>query len=337
MPRKRQKGLHSTDLASRADQPICVFKQFKGITFLPSEILLEIVSGFSDDPSIDAAEYREGLNIIRALSQTCRELRSVYLPLLWKQVEACSTAGPVAWHIQVGSALERKSKGLLQSNYLISFVQVIIVSLTRYQTAIILPAFAQCLSILPNLHTIKIVHAHSKMMSHLKSAFAWRIFPAVRCVSLPTSAHAILRCCPAVEDVACIVGDGSTLISAIATGKCNKLTKLSGVTPNKLMAKRLAKAAPNLRSISVRADLDSIQGLVVLQSLNVLVIDFPMLLSIPDKKKERDIYVNAARTVMQGSKFEGEKSINLRLNLLKEVSVPLPECRVWTETEVVIV
>jgi len=114
------------------------------------------------------------------------------------------------------------------------------------------------------------------MMSHLKSAFTERTFPAVRCVSLPTSAHAILRCCPAVEDVACIVGDGSTLISAIATGKCNKLTKLSGVTPNKLMAKReshlewlffwvpdlwcylgLAKAAPNLRSISVRADLVS--------------------------------------------------------------------------------
>jgi hypothetical protein len=316
-----------------------MFRQFKGITYLPSEILFEIVSGFSDNPSVDAIAYREGLNTIRALSQTCRELRSVYLPLLWKRVETCSTSGTAAWHIQVSSALERKSKGLMQSNYLVSYVQVIIVTLTRYQTATILPAFAQCLSVLPNLHTIKVAHAHSKIMSYLKSAFEGKTFPAVRTVSLPSSAHAILRCCPAVEDVTCTVGDGGTLISAIAAGKCNRLTKLSGITPNSYMAKRLAKAAPNLRSIFVRAQLESIKGLVVLQNLNMLGVDFPIMLSVPNKKKERDIYVDAARTVMRGSKYEGEKSIKLTLNLRSEVpaAVALWNCKLWTETEVVIV
>lgn len=116
--------------------------------------------------------------------------------------------------------------------------RVIVVTLTRYQTATILPAFAQCLSILPNLHTIEIAHAHSKMMSHLKSAFEGKKFPTVRTVSLPSCAHAILRCCPAVENVTCTSGDGGTLISALAAAKCNKLTKVSGITPNTFMANR---------------------------------------------------------------------------------------------------
>jgi hypothetical protein len=116
--------------------------------------------------------------------------------------------------------------------------RVIVVALTRYQTATVLPAFAQCLSILPNLHTIRIVRAHSKMMSHLKSVFEGKTFPTVRTLFLPSCAHAILRCCPAVENVTCTGGDGGTLISALAATKCNKLTKVSGITPNAFMANR---------------------------------------------------------------------------------------------------
>jgi len=211
------------------------------------------------------------------------------------------------------------------------------VTLTRYQTATILPAFAQCLTILPNLHTIKIVHAHSKMMSHLKSAFEGKTFPTVRNVSLPSCAHAILRCCPAVEDVACTRGGGSTLISALAAGKCNKLTKLSGITPNEFMAKRLAKAAPNLSSIFIRANLETIKGLTVMKNLNMLVIEFPMALSGWAQKKEREIFVDAARTVMRGSKYKGEKSITLKLTLRKEVSLPKVHYEMLTETEIIIV
>lgn len=102
-----------------ADQPAHVLEQFKGITFFPSELLLEIVSDFRGS----SAAHPEELNTIRALSQTCKRLRSVYLPLLWKRVDASITVGRSAWHIQVGHALERKSQGLIQSDYLASYVQ----------------------------------------------------------------------------------------------------------------------------------------------------------------------------------------------------------------------
>jgi len=51
------------------------------------------------------------------------------------------------------------------------------VSLTRYQFTKILPAFVNALEMLPNLHTLRICHAHSQMSTYLKSAFEGHVFP----------------------------------------------------------------------------------------------------------------------------------------------------------------
>lgn len=99
----------------------------KGLVALPSELFLEIVDYF---PEIDVpiilesrqtlpVEFRERFAALRALSQTCKELRSIVLPLAWERLEACTTAGnPTAFYREVGTTLERKCIGLMQSDHL---------------------------------------------------------------------------------------------------------------------------------------------------------------------------------------------------------------------------
>ncbi|KAF7974252.1 hypothetical protein HWV62_13152 [Athelia sp. TMB] len=73
-----------------------------GIVALPSELLLEIASNFTEISVIEVRRnppslpdhYRQRFNALRALSQTCKELRSVCLPLAWERLEACTVAGP---------------------------------------------------------------------------------------------------------------------------------------------------------------------------------------------------------------------------------------------------
>jgi len=100
------------------------------------------------------------------------------------------------------------------------------VSLTRYQFPKILPAFVNALEMLPNLHTLRICHAHSQMSTYLKSAFEGHVFPQIKTVVLPSCTHNILRSCPNVKDVTNIEEDGSKLIGAI----CKECPRVERVT-----------------------------------------------------------------------------------------------------------
>lgn len=68
----------------------------KGFQALPTELLLEIISHFPAIPlpmrpqdrcSVYPASYLEKPRILRALSQMCRSLRSVFLPYVWQRIE----------------------------------------------------------------------------------------------------------------------------------------------------------------------------------------------------------------------------------------------------------
>lgn len=111
------------------------------------------------------------------------------------------------------------------------------VTVTRYRMDTILPAFANCLQSLPNLHTLELCHVHQEMTTKLKKAFEGVTIPSIRTVVLPTIAHHILRSCPNVEDVTCNVGDGSQILGTIAS-KCPKVERISGTSPSPAMLKR---------------------------------------------------------------------------------------------------
>ena len=111
------------------------------------------------------------------------------------------------------------------------------VSLTRYQTGS-LSTLLKCMQNLPNLHTIKVLHAHTQMTTAIKSAFEKASLPTVRTVIVPGFCHEILRACPEVRSVWCTEGDGSKLIGALGKGKCNKVEEVRGCVLSDTMMKR---------------------------------------------------------------------------------------------------
>jgi hypothetical protein len=71
-----------------------------GFPALPPELLLEITSHFPAVPlpmgdrdwhSVYPASYLEKPRILRALSQMCRSLRSIFLPYIWQTIEVCAS------------------------------------------------------------------------------------------------------------------------------------------------------------------------------------------------------------------------------------------------------
>jgi hypothetical protein len=111
--------------------------------FLPTELVLDILDYIC--PSIAECEIlqnhlffpserRARFHALRALSQTCQVWRSRFLPLLWHRLEVCTIAsGLPEWKYmeEIGPALFTKSNGLLESEYLWSYVQYVCFLLSR--------------------------------------------------------------------------------------------------------------------------------------------------------------------------------------------------------------
>jgi len=69
------------------------------------------------------------------------------------------------------------------------------------------PEFIQCLGSLPNLHTLEIARAHSRITTPLANALKRVNLPQIKTLILPPAAHPLLRHCHNVEDVVYVVGD----------------------------------------------------------------------------------------------------------------------------------
>src|SRR5258706_319988 len=157
------------------------------------------------------------------------------------------------------------------------------VSLTRYQFTKILPAFVNALEMLPNLHTLRICHAHSQMSTHLKGAFEGHVFPQIKTVALPSAAHNILRSCPNVKDVTNVEENGSKLAGAICK-ECPQvermvnfwvadfqLKSMFSTYPPFLDAKLdgalmigLAKALPKLRAFGLMSVTNTVSSFMII-------------------------------------------------------------------------
>ena len=119
------------ELARRVDAlNMTVFK-------LPDETFLEILSYFSVinfrykfsgfrtmwDKNFLPPSYAQRLDVLRAITQTCRTLRRKFLSWLWERVEACIAPGRAAWYIFLGNALEGRCHILLKNPSLAVYVR----------------------------------------------------------------------------------------------------------------------------------------------------------------------------------------------------------------------
>ncbi|KAJ7504126.1 hypothetical protein B0H11DRAFT_1980906 [Mycena galericulata] len=240
-----------------------------GLLVMPVELLHLIASHFGRSVEVPYVELRTAgenphlpseylyrLIALRAVSQTCNQLRLVFLPILWECMDICvqSPKGSV-FYKALGELLKRTSEGLASEPELLSHIETVNVILTRYSSAEVLPPFARCLSLMPNMHTVQIIHAHTAMTTHLKNGFENTSISSVRKIILPSWAHEVLRCCPEVTHVICNGGDGSKLISAIAKS-CEKVEMIEGISCNDKIMKRILKAAPNLKEIELHHEPD---------------------------------------------------------------------------------
>ncbi|KAF9239080.1 hypothetical protein BU15DRAFT_74771 [Melanogaster broomeanus] len=302
---------------SDSSQPVLVFKAGPSLEQIPDDVLLEILSHLPTvtiehvlwahcrQPPVVPSEMLTRTSTTRALSQTCRLLRSRCLAMAWRRIEICG-AGPthrVSFYSVVGKALRASTSVLTGCPHLRPLIQTVTVVFTRYRTAELLPAFAECLTSLPNLTLIQVVHAHSQMTTALKNAFEGKRFPSVRKLVLPSCAHEVLRCCPNVEEVTCNEGDGSTIIGAIIKGNCKKVQVLIGINAP---LKRLVKFLPNLRHVSV----EDRSHLMVIDSLSCfpLLTTIEIIISSGFSKEEA---ITAATKVLKANKSEENKFIRL--------------------------
>lgn len=206
-------------------------EMFSGSTVVTREDVLK------NDPYLDARDFTYRADILRPIMHTCHALRSTYVSAYYEHVEVCMVRTGRVWYLQLSERLERTSKALMapemkelaaQVRYLpflliptfnakstLSWFRVMTVCLTRCNDKVVLPLFASCLAMLPNLHTLQIMHAHSQMMTPIKVAFENKRLPQIRTIILPDCAHHLLRSCPEVRDVSCNEDGGSRLLGAI--------------------------------------------------------------------------------------------------------------------------
>lgn len=130
MPRPtKQSKTFQTNLQSKIAR--ITPNQKQGISALPSNLLLEIshyflvitVPDILANPTNLSVDYRERFYALKALSQTCKRLRIVCLPLAWERLEACTAHGGTQFFKEVGIMLERKSSGMLKCDHLLSLVR----------------------------------------------------------------------------------------------------------------------------------------------------------------------------------------------------------------------
>ena len=98
-------------------------------------------------------------------------------------------------------------------------------------TGTVVPLFVKCLEALQNLRTLEIVSADDVMTAPLKNALKGVELPQVQTLIIPPAAHPLLRKCPCVEDVVCVVRYSFTssegFLKSLASNRNSKVKRLA--------------------------------------------------------------------------------------------------------------
>ncbi|KAI0790818.1 hypothetical protein C8Q75DRAFT_806198 [Abortiporus biennis] len=316
----------------------------KGLLSLPIELFDQILSKYpraeekhivANSTTLDL-KFSVRTKVLRALSQTCKSLRTECLPRLWERIEVCyvEQEKDVIFFKVVSRNLERISRGLMKTPEIAKLVKIFTVTLTRCSTDTTLSPFVWCLRNLPNLHTLQVLHAHSQMTTALKNAFSNVNLSQIRTLILPNCAHNILRSCDGARNVTCNEHDGGRFLNAIHDSSID-VQSLRNIGASDALLKRLPKSVPTLEVISVdirpyihyenhwlssertetiHYDVSIYQHLKRMKNLTtieLLVSENMDSEQTPNGAKLQD-HVNTARDTLKGNKAAGRKSVVLR-------------------------
>ncbi|KAJ7017168.1 hypothetical protein C8F04DRAFT_1157368 [Mycena alexandri] len=199
-----------------------------GLPALPAELLHETISHLSSTPvpcldwHVLSNNYLERSSTLRALSETCKRLRGVFLALAWEHVEVCASPKVSALYkfkTRIWAATDRPAhiwstdlamdfaRELVRQTETITIrnpaltlsVRTFSVALSDSSAGTLLPEFFRCLSLLPNLETLQVIRAPSSIGNRLDDACIGHTFLSIRTLVLHMNAWSILKCCPYVE------------------------------------------------------------------------------------------------------------------------------------------
>ncbi|KAJ7592711.1 hypothetical protein C8J56DRAFT_1045170 [Mycena floridula] len=205
-------------------------------------------------------ERFERSQALRGLSQTCRKLREIYLPVLWRIVEACpltSARERLRRRAKITSVLLRRTRCLLQSPDTAPHVRCMIVSFEECNSRDNwkpLCQFIQSLRFLPNIDKVHITHCDLSLQPLIQAAAEDHTFSMITQLILPCSAWPLVRCCPELRSVTVVSRKSSYRPDCdsellLALKGLKHIERLAYFSTTKAVMKNISKIAPNLLSI----------------------------------------------------------------------------------------
>ncbi|KAJ7489215.1 hypothetical protein FB451DRAFT_1080703 [Mycena latifolia] len=298
---------------------------------LPPELFDAIIENYAtlpttfyyDTADIPLLKYYERTDALTALSQTCSSLRDITLPRLWERLDICRVPEKAhsTWYKYTMLALERKANGIAVSPVR-HHVRTLTLLFSKSKPDAALAALWNMLPKLPNLRMIHVINC--KTPGFAKSLADVKLeLPNVTTLFLPNEASVLQRICPNATHVRCVGGSGSSLVSAL-TPKTEVFDGMVDWTDTKLVD-RLAKKAPNLRTLELRRPVNNglgiesqntapaewaqaIPKLAPLKKLTELILTFPAA----DEKPNDAVSVTAARTLLRAGTGVTERKLVVR-------------------------
>ncbi|KAJ7434784.1 hypothetical protein B0H11DRAFT_699620 [Mycena galericulata] len=179
---------------------------------LPTELLLEIVKYYPEQlSSLDASVHGthsdqfDGNDTLRALSQTCRTLRDVFLPVLWAHVHAYFTVRnlPKRKIKTRAKMLEHRMRGIQRTSHVIPYIHSLSITLEEcnHDNWQPLSQFIRVLDLLPNLQSLTILRIPTEMIAVCQTSFREKLYPSITALALPDELAGILHCFPNVQEL----------------------------------------------------------------------------------------------------------------------------------------
>ncbi|KAJ7697003.1 hypothetical protein B0H17DRAFT_1052589 [Mycena rosella] len=239
-----------------------LFASMPSLPELPTELLIEIVKYYPElllgtDASLQGVPSNEfsGNDTLRALSQTCRTLRGIFLPVLWERVQACFTVRnlPQRKISRRAKILERRMTGIQKTPYVLPYIHSLTVTMQEcgMENCQPIAQFVRVLQLLPNLKSLSIFYAQN-MAPVLLNAFRDKIFPSVVSLSVADQLSYILPCFPNIQTLTAQHYGGQLLKVIEHFGVNTRIHTLNNLCiSSSWVVERLREAIPRLKQLSI--------------------------------------------------------------------------------------
>ncbi|KAJ7255348.1 hypothetical protein C8J57DRAFT_607356 [Mycena rebaudengoi] len=268
---------------------------------LPTEILLEVTAYYQYDPlPYQSERYPQMVKtstvlfgrwgILRALSQTCRKFRHIFISLVWERLEALDEPSSCTGrHIDT---LMRRITGILKTPSLPRCVRTLVISLklASENNRNLIAVLGRFLRATPNLTALHIIDISTSNFSSLATLFQWDSFPSVQILTIPCTLSHILSSFPNLRSLIAVdtVPHSQRTIQMLKTASKHSLSLESLVdfpsTP--AVVEYIVEHIPRVKSIIFRqvASPDIVTLLGTLENLRF--VQFPYRYQPPSEIPE---------------------------------------------------